>query len=80
MAVKLLSSMNSIFPLKVTCTTCGALLEIESAKDVIINYPTRTTRIPMVNCPECGNVVSIDGENRAKALVERDRRGEWRNG
>ena len=78
MAVKLLHSGNSLFPKQITCATCGALLEIESVDDLLISNPTKKLRVPYVECPDCGNTVSIDGDERALALAERDRRGEWR--
>lgn len=74
MAVKLIRSGNSIFPKQLSCPTCGALIEIESAGDLKISNPTKLSRVPCVDCPDCGNLVSINGPERELALAERDHR------
>ena len=79
MAVKVLHSGNSLFPLKITCPTCGALLEIESVQDLsIANRQRMLDKTPYVTCPDCDGRVTINGDDRALALDEKNRSGEWR--
>ena len=73
MAVKVLRRGNSIFPLQITCQKCGALLEVESARDLKICIDPDFGKIPQLTCPICGNVIALYEADRDQAVVEYER-------
>ena len=74
MAIKILRLGNSIFPLEITCQSCGALVEIEKAMDLVSfdgcgEDDSAGGRLS-ISCPSCDKNVYLQEADQEQAKAE----------
>lgn len=83
MSVKILHRSDSLFPMKITCSTCNSVLEVEGPRDLRVETVGDARlddcpRVVSVSCPACGEKwVYVDKDILNQVLVEHDKEG-WR--
>ncbi len=69
MAVIVLRRGDSIFPMDITCSQCGSVLQIEHPANLIIRGDA-SSKIPYFVCPVCDKESALYEADRAQALFE----------